>query len=73
MTREQATYGWAEVVKLVFYAEQQILPLSRKRFDDWEQKTEQEQTEILQEHFNDIAEVIVSRMSDEELAEMEEV
>ena len=71
MTREEAVSRWADIVETVFWAEERIAKEWNAKLKEATTKPKDEQHTIAKEYCHAVAVEIVSRTSDEELAELE--
>ena len=71
MTRQEAIEQWKSIAKAVFFAEEAMSKEWNERLHDTPSRTHEEQQQFADEYMTAIATEIVSKTSDEELAEME--
>ena len=71
MTRQEAIERWKDIAKTVFFAEEAISKEWNERLHAALSMTNEEQKQFIDEYMTAIATEIVSKTSDEELAEME--
>ena len=71
MTRQEAIERWKDIAKTVFFAEEAISKEWNERLHAEPSMTYEEQKQFTNEYMTAIATEIVSKTSDEELAEME--
>lgn len=71
MTRQEAIERWKDIAKTVFFAEEAISKEWNERIHAALSMTDEEQKQFIDEYMTAIATEIVSKTSDEELAEME--
>lgn len=71
MTRQEAIERWKYIAKIVFIAEEVISKEWNERLHAAPSMTHEEQQQFSDEYMTAIATKIVSKTSDEELAEME--
>lgn len=71
MTRQEAIERWKSIAKTVFIAEEAISKEWDERLHAAPSMTHEEQKQFTNEYMTAIATEIVSKTSDEELAEME--
>lgn len=71
MTRQEVIEGWKDIAKTVFFAEEAISKEWNERLHAAPSMTNEEQQQFIDEYMTAIATEIVSKTSDEELAEVE--
>ena len=71
MTRQESIERWKFIAKTVFIAEEAISKEWDERLHAAPSMTNEEQQQFIDEYMTAIATAIVSKTSDEELAEME--
>lgn len=71
MTRQEAIERWKDIAKTVFFAEEAISKEWNERLHAALSMTNEEQQQFIDEYMTAIATEIVSKTSDEELAEIE--
>ena len=71
MTRQEAIDRWKSIAKTVFFAEEAISKEWNERLHAVSSMTHEEKKQFADEYMTAIATEIVSKTSDEELAEME--
>lgn len=71
MTRQEAIEHLKDIAKIVFFAEEAISKEWNERLHAALSMTNEEQKQFIDEYMTAIATEIVSKTSDEELAEME--
>ena len=71
MTRQEAIERWKYIAKTVFFAEEAISKEWNERLHAAPSRTHEEQQQFIDEYMTAIATEILSKTSDEELAEME--
>lgn len=71
MTRQEAIERWKDIAKTVFFAEEAISKEWNERLHAALSMTHEEQKQFIDEYMTAIATEIVSKTSDEELAEVE--
>lgn len=71
MTREEAIKRWTDIASTVFRAEHNIMPALEDMMKSARTMTKEGQAGIAERYCRAIAEEIVSKTSDEELAGME--
>lgn len=71
MTREEAINRWADITEAVFWAEERIAMEWDAKLKEAVNKPKDEQYALSKEYCRAVATEIVSKISDEELAELE--
>ena len=71
MTREEAINRWTDIANTVFWAEERIFKEWRDRLKAAPELSKDEQHQLTQAYCRAIAEEVVSKTTDEELARME--
>lgn len=71
MTREEAINRWADITEAVFWAEERIAMEWDAKLKEAVNKPKDEQYALSKEYCRAVATEIVSKTSDEELAELE--
>lgn len=71
MTRQEVIERWKDIAKTVFFAEEAISKEWNERLHAALSMTNEEQQQFIDEYMTAIATEIVSKTSDEELAEIE--
>lgn len=71
MTREEAINRWADITETVFWAEERIAKEWDVKLKEAVNKSKDEQYTFAKEYCRAVATEIVSKTSDEELAELE--
>ena len=71
MTREEAINRWTDIANTVLWAEESIAKEWHERLKAAPNLPEEKQHELVQDYCRAIAEKVVSKTTDEELAEMD--